>query len=211
MIVLCGGGKGGTGKSTLAVNLAVWYAAKGDDVLLLDTDPQGTAANWAARRSRLHPDAPRVHSARQVGDVYDTVADLAGRYQHIVIDAGGYDSEELRTGMGVAHLLIVPVQPSQPDLETMRSMDLLFRDVKQINRQLRGIVIVNQAPTHPSNRRSTDAMETLSGLEYLSLCPFVITSRVSFKDCIAEGLGVLEMTDKKAKRELTLLAQEIGD
>ncbi|QIQ74813.1 Iron-sulfur cluster carrier protein (plasmid) [Pseudomonas coronafaciens] len=51
MILLLGGEKGGSGKSCLAQNLAVWLQARGGDVLLLDADPQGTTADWAAERS----------------------------------------------------------------------------------------------------------------------------------------------------------------
>lgn len=51
MILLLGGEKGGSGKSCLAQNLAVWLQARGGDVLLLDADPQGTTADWAAERA----------------------------------------------------------------------------------------------------------------------------------------------------------------
>ncbi|MGG6918329.1 UNVERIFIED_CONTAM: AAA family ATPase, partial [Pseudomonas aeruginosa] len=51
MILLLGGEKGGSGKSCLAQNLAVWIQARGGDVLLLDADPQGTTADWAEERS----------------------------------------------------------------------------------------------------------------------------------------------------------------
>ena len=51
MILLLGGEKGGSGKSCLAQNLAVWIKARGGDVLLLDADPQGTTADWAAERN----------------------------------------------------------------------------------------------------------------------------------------------------------------
>ena len=53
MILLLGGEKGGTGKSTLATNLAAWLAVQGRDVILVDTDVQRTAANWVDRRNQI--------------------------------------------------------------------------------------------------------------------------------------------------------------
>ncbi len=57
MIVMIGGIKGGTGKSTIATNLAAYLTNKGSDVLLLDVDPQATAYKWAVRRQEKHPSA----------------------------------------------------------------------------------------------------------------------------------------------------------
>src|SRR5687767_1022618 len=107
MIVLVGGEKGGTGKSTLASNLAVWLARAGRDVLLLDADRQGTSAAWAAERSQ-RPELASVHCVQRYGNLFPAVRDLRTRYQEIVIDAGGRDSEELRSAMAVADTLYAP-------------------------------------------------------------------------------------------------------
>jgi len=104
MILLLGGEKGGTGKSTLATNLAVWLAHKGRDVILVDTDCQRTSSHFVDRRNELGT-LPRIHCAEKYGNVFDTVKDLATRYEYVLVDAGGRDSEELRTAMVVAHKL----------------------------------------------------------------------------------------------------------
>ena len=52
MILVLGGEKGGSGKSCIAQNLAVWLQRKGNDVLLLDADPQGTSVDWAREREQ---------------------------------------------------------------------------------------------------------------------------------------------------------------
>ena len=209
MIVLCGGGKGGTGKSTFAMNIAASYAVGGADVMLLDTDPQGTAAKWVARRTALHPEAPRIHCARQAGDVYATVADLAGRYEHVVIDAGGYDSEEVRSAMGAAHRMVVTVRPGQADIETMGRMDRLYSEVKRINPALRGVVVINQAPTHHADQQVPDAEEALEGLQHLVLLDVVVHLRKIYADALKNGLGVVEENDPKARQEIEELHQGI--
>ena len=124
MIVLIGGEKGGTGKSTIATNLAAYLAGRVADVILLDSDQQSTAARWVERRNQNHPHLPKVHCVQKTGDVFETIRDLASRYQQVLIDAGGRDSEELRTAMAAAQKLYAPLKASQPDLETSLHMNL---------------------------------------------------------------------------------------
>ena len=102
MIILVGGEKGGTGKTTIVTNLAALRAMAGRDVLLVDTDPQGSASYWTTSRDE---DAikPRVACIQKFGKGLQVeVKDLASRYQDIIIDAGGRDSVELRAAMVVA-------------------------------------------------------------------------------------------------------------
>ena len=100
MILLLGGEKGGTGKSTIATNLAAWLAVHGGDVILVDTDVQRTAANWVDRRNLLNGvpallnGVPAVQCAERRGNVFHTLRDLAKRYEQVIVDAGGRDSEE---------------------------------------------------------------------------------------------------------------------
>ncbi len=99
MILLLGGEKGGTGKSTLATNLAAWLAVNDRDVILVDTDVQRTAANWVDRRNLLNG-VPAVQCAERRGNVFHALRDLAKRYEEVIVDAGGRDSEpEQRTTM----------------------------------------------------------------------------------------------------------------
>lgn len=95
MILLIGCEKGGAGKSNIGGNLGVWAALKGVDTIVLDADPQGSAAKFIARRNEAG--LPVVHCVQKTGDVFATAKDLAQRYQLVIIDAGGRDSKELRT------------------------------------------------------------------------------------------------------------------
>ena len=95
-VVLFGGEKGGTGKTTLATNMAAMLAQTGKDVLLLDTDRQGTSSFWATVREDSEIE-PRIACVQKFGKgLASQVLDLADRYDEIVIDAGGRDSMELR-------------------------------------------------------------------------------------------------------------------
>lgn len=88
-ITVFGGEKGGTGKTTLATNIAAMLAGHGKDVLLIDTDRQGTASLWATVRDEEELEC-RVSCVQKFGKGLPAqIRDLAERYDEIIIDAGG--------------------------------------------------------------------------------------------------------------------------
>jgi len=208
MIILIGGEKGGTGKSTIATNLATWLAHKGSDVLLLDADRQGTAANWAAERSE-HPNRPPVHCVQRYGNLFKPIQDLCTRYAEIVIDAGGRDSEELRSAMTIADKLYSPARASQSDLWTLDHLAQLVSLAKAFNRGLAASIIVSIAPTNPRIREADDAVDLLGQFEELALSRAVFHERKAYRDAMRDGCGVVEMDDPKAISEVECLAKEI--
>jgi chromosome partitioning protein len=208
MIVLFGGEKGGTGKSTLVTNLAVWLARQGRDVLLVDTDLQRTASHWVDRRNALNGLAT-VHCAERHGNVFHALRDLVKRYDEVVVDAGGRDSEELRTAMVGAHHLYMPLKASQPDLETSLHMDELVKLARGMNQDLQARAIISMAPTNPTINEAQEAMELLAELHEFTLSGAIVRERKVYRDAIAEGRGVMEMGNEKAIAEVETLAREI--
>jgi chromosome partitioning protein len=208
MILLLGGEKGGTGKSTIAVNLAVWLAAKGADVTLVDTDRQRTASHWVDRRN--HVDGlPVVHCAEKHGNVFNTIRDLAKRYDQVIVDAGGRDSEELRTALVAAHLVYCPLKASQPDLETSVHMNELVKLARGMNEGLQARAVISMGPTNPAITEAQEAKEILSELREFAMSEVIIRDRKVYRDAMAEGRGVIEMTNDKAVAEIKQLAKEI--
>lgn len=211
MIVLLGGEKGGTGKSTLATNLAAWLAQQGQDVILVDTDIQRTAANWIDRRNQV-TGVPVIHCTERRGNVFHALRDLAKRYEQVVVDAGGRDSEELRTALVAAHKVYVPLKASQPDLETSLHMNELIQLARGMNPALEARVLVCMAPTNPSIRETAEAHELLAELPELKPSAVTICERKVYRDAMAEGRGVSELGNAKAKEEIEALVKEIyGD
>jgi chromosome partitioning protein len=117
MILLVGSQKGGAGKSTIATNLAAEYARQGSDVVLVDADVQRSSARWHADREAAGL-TPAIACIEKLGNISGTLNDLDGRYGVVIVDVAGKDSKEMRTGMVVAHKMIVTVRPSQFDLDT---------------------------------------------------------------------------------------------
>ena len=163
MIILIGSQKGGAGKSTLAVNLAAKFAQNGADVVLVDADRQATAANWCADRADTN--APTVHCIQKYDDVRATLRDLANRYEVVVVDAAGRDSKELRTAMLAANVLIVPVRPSQPDLDTLGTMSEIIDQASDFNESLKVYGLLTMCPTNANAKEGSEAQEFVSDFE----------------------------------------------
>lgn len=207
MIVLVGGEKGGSGKSTVASNLATWLAFE-RDVILLDADKQMTSKKWTDRRNEAGLQ-PVVHVAQAVGDVSRPAKDLAGRYQEVVIDAGGRDSKELRSALVVADILIVPLKASAPDLDTMEHVNELVSLARGLNPGLKAYALLSMAPSNPLVTEVADAKQFLVDFAELELAPVVIRDRKAYRDAILAGQGVVEGPNGQAKAEIQLLGQFI--
>lgn len=209
MIVTVAGTKGGPGKTTIATNLAAYLALHGGDVMLLDADDQASAARWVERRNQLDPPAPPVQCTRQGGDIYPTIADLAKRYEYVVVDVGGYHADTLRAGMLGAHVLVLPFRPSQYDLESAPGLAQMVREVRTMNRGLEIYAILAQAPTHHLITEAQDAREVLGDIEEFTLLDTPIRERKAYRDAAVDGLGVVEMDDAKARTEMEIIAQRL--
>ena len=206
-IILIGGEKGGSGKSTTATNLAVFLKLEGHDVMLLDADKQATSTKWVGRRN----DAgyPEIHSAQKLGDIYKTAIDLGGRYGFVIIDAGGRDSRELRTGMVAADVLYIPIKASQADLETLPVVDELVSLSRGMNPGLLTRTLLCMAPTNERIKEVEDAQALLVDFPDLPLSNCIIRERKIYRDALLLGKGVVEMKNSDAKAEIQLLGQEI--
>ncbi len=207
MIILVGGEKGGSGKSTTATNLAVYLKLEGHDVMLLDCDKQGTSSKWVSRRDEAG--YPRVHSAQKFGDVSKTVTDLAARYAYVVIDAGGRDSKELRSAMVASDLILIPLKASQADLETLPVVDELVSLAKGMNPRLMARTLLCMTPTNERIREVEGARKLLKDFPDLPLSGCILAERKIYRDALLLGRGVVELKNGEAKAEIQLLGQEV--
>ncbi|NOR70661.1 MAG: AAA family ATPase [Methylomarinum sp.] len=214
MIVLIGGEKGGTGKTTIATNLAAMRALEGRDVLLIDTDPQGSANYWAQSRDDENK-TPRVACIQKFGKgLPKEVQDLATRYEDIIIDAGGRDSVELRSSLVVVEKAFIPIQPSQFDIWTLNQMDELVETAKAFNPDLEAKVIISRASTNPSVHESDETGKLLNDFPNLGLANVSIRDRIAYRKAAKDGLAVIELKpkDPKAIKEMEALYKEVfGD
>lgn len=211
MIIVIGGEKGGTGKTTLCTNIASMMAREGSDLLIIDTDKQGSASAWAALREE-NSNVKRIPCIQKFGTTLASeIKDLENRFDDIIIDAGGRDSVELRSAMAVANLIYVPIQASQFDVWTLGAMDALLNQVKAFNPQLKAKAVINRASTNPSVSETQETVELFAEFENLLLSPSIIRDRIAYRKAARSGLSVdeLDNSDLKAIEETTKLFKEI--
>lgn len=211
MIVLLGGEKGGTGKTTIALNMAVMRALQGRDVLLIDADKQGSAQQWAATRAQERF-TPHITCVAIYGKTLtEQVRSLMTKYQDIVIDAGGADSLELRAAMLVADAIVTPAKPSQFDVFTLSKMDRLVGEARAFNSTLRAGILTNAAPTNAMSTDAKEMAEFVDDLPNYHLLKTVVKERKAYRLCARDGMAAAEYLkpDEKAAFEMQQLAKEV--
>jgi chromosome partitioning protein len=199
MIVCCGNVKGGVGKTTLAINFAVALAGRGEDVLLVDGDKQGTAMAFTELRSILKAAMPEpapagyTAVALQGGAIRTQVRQLARNYDHIIIDVGGEDSGSLRAALLVSDLLVMPTAPRSFDLWAVERVADLVQEARGFNENLRALAVLNTAD--PAGRDNGEALAVLAALPGFEVAPCHLGRRKAYPNAAATGLGVLEYSD----------------
>ncbi len=203
MILLVGGEKGGTGKTTLAVNLAAYRQGQGRTVLIIDTDPQQSAADWCHFRKAAGLD-PIPCLQLKARPLVDRAGELAERYQDVIIDAGGRDSPELRAGLLVADVVLLPTRAAQFDLSGIDTAAALITQARQENPTLRAVVVINALKPNPRLPELSAALEYLYTYGNIDILPDPIFDRIAYARSGAEGRGVHEL-DPKAAAEIQTL------
>ncbi len=111
MMILVGGEKGGSGKSCLAQNLAVYFARnKKAIVLMVDCDPQRTTSDWIQTRN-ADPSLPAINCIQLYGKIRNDLLSLKQHYDYVIVDCGGQDNLALRAAMSVADHVIISLRP----------------------------------------------------------------------------------------------------
>ena len=205
MILTVGNTKGGVGKTTLAVNLAIARAISGRDVLLVDGDEQQTASTFTDLRTEALERPGYTAVSLQGAALRTQVRQLAPKYDDIVIDVGGRDTGSLRAALTVSEKVLIPVQPRTFDIWAIAQIAAMVKEAREINDHLRAVVVLNAADAQGrDNEDAATAVREVAGLE---LAPVMIGRRKAFPNAAAAGRGVLEYVpkDPKATDELTAL------
>jgi len=206
MILVAGGTKGGSGKTTIATTLAIIRAAEGRDVLLIDADDQETASDFTILRNERRPEGAGYTSIKLTGSAVRTETQrLAGKYDDVLIDTGGRDTASQRAALTVANLLLVPCLPRSFDIWTLEKVASLVQDIRAVNPELKAYTFLNRAdPAGPDN---DDAATVLREALELTFLDTPIVARKAFGKAAAQGLAVTELKppDEKAIQEMQAL------
>jgi chromosome partitioning protein len=211
MIIAIGGTKGGTGKSTVATNLAASLAMAGRDVLLVDADEQGTATDFTNMRNQSRPDGAGFTCIALKGrGIVTEVRRLAPKYDHVVIDVGAGDNASQRGALAVAEMVAIPLAPRSFDVWTLDKIAALVEDARVTNPDLRAAVFINRADANGAENAA--AGEIIRGQPALALIDAPLGNRKSYAKAAAAGLAVVEVRprDPKAAQEVEQLMSALG-
>ena len=209
MIILVGNLKGGTGKSTIAFNLAVWSAYQQRRTLLVDADPQHTTSDFIAlRREEGHQ--PMIYSLvaeeRRLGEELGNSVNL---FETIIVDIAAGDRESFRAALKDADRLVIPLLPGQADVWALHNFMELVHAAKKEKPALGVIAVVNRADTNIQVRETQETEEALHKIG-LTISKVPLGNRVTFRRSLTEGLGVMEWEPRsRAAQELDALAREV--
>ena len=210
MITVIGGNKGGSGKTTTAVNLAIGLALRGKDVCLVNGDLQRTAAKHLAEREAAEI-MPAITLIEKFDNLSQTLRALDEKYEHVIVDVAGRNSREFITSGVVAHQIIAPLQCSQPDLDTLIELQQQVEGMRDLNPDLKVYCLQSMATTNPvlrGNERK-EFIEYLEEFPSIKTLESVICFRKVYRDCMSTGLGVLETDNAAAKSEMEKLMEEV--
>jgi len=212
MIITVGNTKGGVGKTTLAVSLAISRALSGRDVWLIDGDRQGTAQTAISIRAEggvspgiacaTYPDGPTLRSQ---------VQQQVAKFDDVIIDAGGRDSTALRAALVLSDVLLVPFAPRSYDVWALEDMASLVDEARSVRDGLRSVAVLNLADPGSNSMDNAEAAEAVAEIPQFEYLATPIRRRKAFANATGAGLSVQEIkpVDRKAVAELDALVKAL--
>ena len=202
--------KGGSGKTTVSMQLAGTLARKKNKVLVVDADPQGTATRWAASASDENPFPASVIGLSAANEkVHREVKKFVGDYDFIVIDCPpAADSPVPQSALLIADLALVPIIPSPLDLWASVGIRKVIENVGDINETLKSRLVVNQC--QPKTNLAKETLEILPEFGIM-VCKNYLRQRTAYRQSAVFGQTVQDLGSKAtdAIAEIEALTEEI--
>lgn len=212
MIITIGNTKGGVGKTTIAVNLAIARALAGYDVWLIDGDRQGTAQTAISIRAEAgHTPGIACASYPDGQMLRAQVRQQAAKFDDVVIDAGGRDSSALRAALVLSDVLLVPFQPRSYDVWALNDIAALVDEARSVRDGLRCFAVLNCADPGEHSTDNAEAAAAVAEVPQFEYLPTPLRRRKAFANAAGAGLCVFEIKpqDSKASAELDALMKAL--
>jgi chromosome partitioning protein len=189
VITVIGSLKGGSGKSTVTFNLAVWLSLAEVSVAVVDADPQATLTDVLMVRDEegYRPAVSRL----PVSALEDP--ELLQGFEQVLIDVGTASMDNIKSALSVTDRVLVPVPPSQADIwSTQRFLRFLESQIGGQDREVLVQGFINRADTHRAIRESDEAAAALVSLPGIQFLKPRLAQRTVYRRSFSEGLAVFE-------------------
>ena len=200
--------KGGVGKSTLAVNMAVVAATHRHQVLLVDADPQTSGLQFLNARNDTRPHVAGIQLTQPV--LHTQLPALAAPYDYVFIDVGGRDAPVFRSALVAADTILVPIVPSAFDTWAAEDVFAVL-DELAASGDVDARVVLNQATPTIIAKEALQRLQSYLDARKITLMATILQRRTAWPRAVGEGLGVGEWEPAgKAAQELSQLTHELG-
>lgn len=197
--------KGGCGKTTIAINLADAFWEDGKKVLIVDSDPQGSARDW--QESNPKHEIPVIGLDRETLDV--NIKALGSEYDYIIIDGAPRIAKNMAAAIRVSDLVLIPVKPSGFDINACKDVVDLINTSHEVRNGLpiaKFIVSMSRKGTKLANEIDKALSEYGHGVLKART-----TLRVSYPATISDGFTVFDCMDIDAQSEMYAIADEVSE
>jgi chromosome partitioning protein len=197
--------KGGTGKSTLSINLAVCFAHMGYRVAIIDTDTNASAVHWSGLRAEDLPPVT-VFGITEANALQKNIAKIGSDYDIILIDGRPSLSKLVSTIILLGDLVLIPVKPSGLDIWATEKFLEQYEQARVLKQGVAAYFVLNEFDEKMNlNKDSKDAL----GEFEIPTLEATVKSRVAYRESAVMGMGVYEYKDARAKAEMVALTAEV--
>lgn len=196
--------KGGSGKTSLVINLACKLSDEGDRVAFIDTDPQKSGKIWV--------DIRKAEGLEPLFDYAESLKDFKGfEFDSFIIDTGGRDSKEMREALSLADIVLIPTYPSQYDLAVLNNMIKLYENNRKQNSKC--FILINRAFTNIQLKNKIIEFKELISAKLkknknIQILESILYDREAVRLATIKGLGITQM-QSKAKEDFNSFFREL--